>query len=363
MIHLRYLCAGMILGLGACTKSPPKATPLEGPKPPASAAPAPRKPAAPAPSQTLPSAPPNAKVAAHPPPWEAWRPEQSRSIGNVLEGRLEGGVQMPKRAPGIVHNPKKDRNRAYGTVEVVRAMIRAGKALAHRPPEEHLLINDLSYAHGGPISGHASHRAGRDVDFYFPLRTQGGEAFPSKLIPLNPMGIGHDYRNLEDPNDDIPVRIDLERSWDYLAALLQDPQAPVQVIYLVAHLQRALAEHARKRGADPQLIRRFLTHSCQPRGAPHDDHGHIRFYCSAQDIAYGCEDNSPIDPQQRARLRAAGVKAVIARPAPRSSRKVKTTSAKQARKRAGKLHPSVQAFLDARKSWTRNIPPGAARCR
>lgn len=357
MTYLSYLCTALLFGLGACAKGPPVATQPERPAP--SAPEARPKP----PPQRASKSPPKAKIPQTPPPWESWRPEQSSSIGNVLEGRLQGGVQMPKRAPGIVHNPQKDRERAYGTVEVVGAMIRAGKALAHLPPEEHLLINDLSYAKGGPIDGHASHRAGRDVDFYFPLRTTGGKAFPGKLIPLNPMGIGHDYRNLEDPTDDIPVRIDLERSWDYLAALLQDDKAHVQVIYLVAHLQSALVEHARKKGADPRLIQRFLAHSCQPRGAPHDDHGHIRFYCSAQDIAAGCEDNSPIDPEQRARLRAAGVKAVIARPAPRSSRKVKTTSAKQARKRAGKLHPSVQAFLDARKKWTRNIPPGAARCR
>lgn len=290
-------------------------------------------------------------------------PAQSTSLGSVLEGSLKGGAQLPAKAPGILHNPNKDRARAFGTVEVVQAIVRAGKVLAHRPVEEHILINDLSFAQGGPIDGHASHRAGRDMDFYFPLRTRDHAPFPGKLIPLDQKGIGYDYRDLADPKDDIEVHLDLERTWDFLSALLQDPDAHVQVIYLVAHVQSALAKHAKARGVSPERIANFLSHSCQPKGAPHDDHGHIRFYCSAQDILAGCQDNAPIDPQQMARLKRAGVTAVIARPKPRAARKVKTTSARQARKKAGKLHPSVVAFLDARKGWTRKIPKGPARCR
>lgn len=307
--------------------------------------------------------PPKAKPAPPSPEWERWDPKQSRSIGSVLEGRLEGGVQLPAKAPGMLHNPGKDRERAYGTVEVVRAIIRASQVLASRPESEHITINDLSFKEGGSINGHASHRAGRDMDFYFPLRTRDQKPFPGKLIPLDAKGIGHDYRNLEDPSDDIEVHIDLERTWDFLSALLDDPDAHIQVIYIVAHVQAALAKHARARGVSKAKIAHFLGHSCQPRGAPHDDHGHIRFYCSAQDIAAGCEDNAPIDPKQMARLRKAGVKPKIATPRPRSARKVKTTSAKQARKKAGKLHPSVEAFLDARKNWTRQIPEGPGRCR
>lgn len=270
---------------------------------------------------------------------------------------------LPAKAPGMLHNPNKDRARSYGTVEVVQAIVRAAKTLAHRPESEHILINDLSFAKGGPIDGHASHRAGRDMDFYFPLRTKGGDPFPGKLIPLDPKGIGYDYRNLEDPQDDIEVHLDLERTWTFLSALLDDPDAHIQVIYLVAHVQAALLDYARSQGVPQARIERFARHSCQPKGAPHDDHGHIRFYCSAQDIRAGCQDNAPIHPAQRARLRRAGVKPVIAKPKPRAQRKVRTTSAKQARKKAGKLHPSVVAFLDARKIWTRNIPAGPARCR
>lgn len=350
-------CGALLLtavtGIG-CSGQTPSSPPTDPTAPAQKGLKSPTKPITPTP-------PKPAKTATE--PSKPLDPAQSTSIGSVLEGRLQGGAQLPARAPGMLHNPNKDRSRAYGTVEVVQAIVRAAKSLAHRPPQEHILINDLSYANGGPIDGHASHRAGRDMDFYFPLRTKDKTPFPGKLIPLDPNGIGYDYKDLTDPSDDIEVHLDLERTWDFLSALLQDKDAHVQVIYLVAHVQSALAQHAKSRGVPPEQIADFLEHSCQPKGAPHDDHGHIRFYCSAQDIRAGCQDNAPIDRKQKARLRRAGVSAVIARPKARAARKVKTTSARQARKKAGKLHPSVADFLDARRVWSRNIPKGPARCR
>lgn len=351
---------GAILAVTLWGCGQPKA-PVAKAVPPVALKPKP-KPAAPPPKAAAPSSTPSPKPESAA-PWKRWNPSQSTSVGSVLSGQLKGGVQLPARAPGILHNPGKDRKRAYGTVEVVSAIIRAGKTLAKRPETEHIVINDLSFAQGGPIDGHASHRAGRDFDFYFPLHTRNKKPFPGKLIPLNRNGVGFDYRKLDDPTDDIEVHIDLERTWDFLSALLEDEQAPVQVIYLVAHLQSALAKHARARGVPHARIAHFLQHSCQPKGAPHDDHGHIRFYCSAEDIRAGCQDNAPIDAAQRARLQKAGVAPVIAKPKPRAARKVRTTSAKQARKKAGKLHSSVAAFLDARREWTRKIPRGPARCR
>lgn len=297
---------------------------------------------------------------------------QSTSVGDVLSGHLRGALQIPARAPGIVHNPGKNIERAYGTVEVIQALIRAGQSLAHRPAEEFMVINDLSFRQGGPIDGHSSHRAGRDVDLYFPLLDPQNRPYPSKLIPLDPQGRGADYFDLQNPDDDIPVRIDLERSWDYLAALLSDGEAFIQRIFIVEHLQRALAQHAKKRGADPALIARFVEVSCQPRKAPHDDHIHIRFYCSFEDLAHGCLDSPPIDAIHQKRLKAAKVRPRVAsRAGPAASGykkqkqrpKAKITTPEQARARAGAMHPSVSAFLDARKVWTQRRLSPQARCR
>lgn len=305
---------------------------------------------------------------------------QSTSVGDVLGGQLHGGLRLPKKAPGMIHNPGKNIERAYGTVEVVQALVRAAKSLAQRPADEHIVINDLSFAKGGPIEGHSSHRAGRDVDFYFPLRDAQNQPYPSKLIPLDQKGQGADYFDLQDPSDDVPVHIDLERTWDYLAALLSDSHAFIQRIFVVEHLQQAIAKHARQRGADPQLLARFVEVSCQPRKAPHDDHVHIRFYCSFEDLAAGCLDSPPIDAIHQARLDKAGVKARVAgkvagdytkqnpraknkKLARKSRPKPKITSAEQARAKAGAMHESVSAFLDARKAWTKRRPGPQARCR
>ena len=49
---------------------------------------------------------------------------------------------------------------------------------------------------------------------------------------------------------------------------------------------------------------------CQP-GFPHDDHMHIRFFCSPDDIEAGCLDTAPIFPWQKQSLKAAGVSAKL----------------------------------------------------
>jgi hypothetical protein len=58
-------------------------------------------------------------------------------------------------------------------------------------------------------------------------------------------------------------------------ALVVDDAAPVAMIFVDAHLERALLEHARAIGEPEALVERAAA-ALRPAGAPHNDHFHVR---------------------------------------------------------------------------------------
>ncbi len=290
-------------------------------------------------------------------------PAHSASIGSPVEGWLQGGVALPLRGRGYVFNRHHDAQRRHGTVEMVQALIRAAAAVDQLLPGGTLTVNDLSLPGGGPIGGHASHRSGRDVDVLFFLKDHRGRPFPAKAIPIEPDGTGVDYRNLSIRGDDLPVRLDVPRTWAFVAALLSDPTVAINRIYVVEHVRALLLAHGKATDAPPTVVHRFGAVTCQPK-FPHDDHFHIRFYCAAEDIAAGCEDTFPIYPWHEASLVAQGLSVRLARG--RSGARPKLTSVaeaeKRARKKYGPLHPHVTDFLERRKGWVTKPHPGRTYC-
>lgn len=277
-------------------------------------------------------------------------PDDSTSIGSTIEGRLDGGLALPATGPGFRHNPSKDPQRRYGTVEMVRALIRAAGVVHERSPGGEVTINDLSAQAGGDIPGHATHRSGRDVDVLFYLLDADDHPRSGHAVPLEPDGRGVDYRDLAVAEDDIPVRIDVPRTWQFVEALIADTDALLQQIYIVEHLRTMLLEHARRTGSPEWIVSRFAAITCQPK-FPHDDHMHMRFFCSPQDIRAGCLDDKPIYPWHRNELSGHGLRAQIA--GPRTSPRPQLTSIEQARADAGPMHADVVAFLERRQAWAR----------
>jgi len=182
---------------------------------------------------------------------------------------------------------------------------------------------------------------------------------PSKGVPLDTAGRGWDFRDLVDPSDDVRVKLDVPRTWLFLQALTEDEAAAMQRVYVAEHVRTLLVGHAAKIRAPRAARERVEMVTCQP-GTPHDDHLHIRFYCTAEDIAAGCRDTAPIYPWHRAELRVAGVEPVLARPEPR--KRSTTTSAEEARAKAGPMHFKVKAFLDLRETWSKTPHPGRPYC-
>lgn len=286
----------------------------------------------------------------------------SRSIGGPRDGRVEGAIALPESGPGFRSNPNRpNENAFYGTVEVVQALVRAA-AVVHEELGGELTINDIGFEAGGPIAHHGSHRAGRDVDVLFYLIDHANEPIRSVGAFLDPTGRGFDFKDLSDPSDDVLVQIDLPRTWRFIQALLEGPHGDqVQRIFVAEHVRTLLLRHAERSRAPPAIRERFGQITCQP-GYPHDDHLHIRFFCSLDDIEGGCEDSAPIYPWRRLALREAGLRPVIHRP--RADRPAAPrTSAEEARAAAGPMHRRVEEWLERREAWMAPPHPGRPFCR
>jgi penicillin-insensitive murein endopeptidase len=287
----------------------------------------------------------------------------SRSIGAPNDGHVEGAVALPEAGPGFRSNPRRPNATAFhGTVEMVQALVRAAAVVNEALPGGELLINDLGLPEGGPIAHHGSHRAGRDVDVLFYLIDRHGEPMESVGAFLDARGRGFDFKDLEDPRDDVLVRMDLPRTWRFVQALLEGPHADdVQRIFVVEHLRTLILRQAERARAPVAIRERFADITCQP-GYPHDDHLHIRFHCTVEDMAAGCEDTPPVYAWRRAQLRALDLTPAIHRPG-RDREPSPTVTNEEARSAAGPMHARVTEWLERREAWLHAPHPGRTYCR
>ena len=244
----------------------------------------------------------------------------------------------------------------------MQSLVRAAIAVHEAMPGNDLTFGDLAREAGGDIPGHGSHRSGRDADVYFYLLDEDDEPFDAKAIPLDFDGKGVDFGDLTDPDDDVEVHIDLPRTWRFVQELLaQDDDVMIGRIFVVEHLRSMLLEEAKRQKAPKDVVALFEDVTCQPK-APHDDHFHIRVFCSTDDIGEGCEDTRPLFPWHKKRLKKAKVEAVIAKPSKKKKKK-KTKGIAQAREEAGEMHEDVTAFLDRRNEWASKPKVGCPYCR
>ncbi len=288
---------------------------------------------------------------------------RSRSIGGPNDGRVENAVAMPMEGPGFRFNPRRPPEARFGTGRMVRALVRAAMNV-HEEVGGQATFNDLGLREGGPIPHHGSHRAGRDVDVLFYLLDAEENPHESVGAFLDPQGVGVDFRDLRDPDDDIVLHIDLPRTWRFVEALIQssaEEGIPLARIFLVEHIRTMLLDYARANGGDEEAMARFAMLTCQP-SAPHDDHFHFRFFCAPEDIGQRCTDTRPHYPWRVDELAAEGVEIVTHWPRPDRPMAPITTPA-QARRAAGPMDPEVRRWLRMRRAWQRRPHPGREWCR
>jgi penicillin-insensitive murein endopeptidase len=210
------------------------------------------------------------------------------SIGTSANGVLAGGAELP-RDTGALRWLRSD-DRHWGLPRFTEAIARAASEVARERPGAVLYAGDLSTRQGGgPLPPHFSHRSGVDADLLFYVETLGGAPVHSPgFIHFGADGIARDEKH------ERWLRLDVEREWLLVKALVEDPQARIQWIFISDVVQAMLVEWALARGDSIETVRRAQELMLQPHpGGVHDDHIHVRTSCSPMETVAGCEPSGP----------------------------------------------------------------------
>lgn len=214
------------------------------------------------------------------------------SIGQASFGVLTNPAELPNQGPGF-RRLRPWAHTQYGTSALVKVVAEAAARAAPAPEAPPLLVGDIAGPRGGPLSGHNSHRTGRDVDLLFFYTTPSGAPVEAPgFVRVGPDGLA------PLPDDDRAfVRFDVARNWLLVRSLLTASAARPQWIFVVKHLEALLIEHARARGEPAALVWQAENVLHQPGdSAPHDDHFHLRIACDDGESMAGCITGAPVWP-------------------------------------------------------------------
>ncbi len=192
-------------------------------------------------------------------------------------------MEIPRDAEGI--RWLRGDGRHWAVPRFADAIERAAARVARERPGSTLALGDLSTrSGGGPVSPHFSHRAGVDADLLFYVTTLEGVPVASPgFVHVGADGLAREAHGRW-------LRLDVERQWLLVRALLEDPQARVQWIFVSDVVHAMLVEWAVARGESPEIVERADAVMAQPNpGGVHDDHIHVRTTCSPEEMVAGCE--------------------------------------------------------------------------
>lgn len=213
------------------------------------------------------------------------------SVGLPYQGVLTEAAELPTSGPGFARYRSYGK-RNYGTPTLVHAIERAASEVQRLAPGgAPLLVGDLSAQSGGKISGHASHRTGRDVDFLLYVTTLSGVPLPSPgFIHFGSDGLASSLTGQY-------VALDTRREWLLIRSLLADPEVDVHWIFVSREIEALVTNYALSSGESAEVMAKAISVLHQPRdSANHDDHLHVRIGCSHDELAAGCEPGGPAWP-------------------------------------------------------------------
>ncbi|MCC6553911.1 MAG: penicillin-insensitive murein endopeptidase [Polyangiaceae bacterium] len=222
------------------------------------------------------------------------------SIGVPHDGVVTGAAELPKQGEGYVL--LRSKGARWGNPRLVAAIQAAARDVARaRPGGAPLVVGDLSAQRGGRIHGHRSHRTGRDADLLFYLLTPDGRSSRSPgFLRFAPDALAEVA-----PTKDAPapsagadfLRLDVERNWLLVKALVASEQANVQWLFVARWIEALIIEYALARGEDPELVWQAESVLLQPGdSAAHDDHIHMRVACTPDEAVAGCLGGGPYWP-------------------------------------------------------------------
>lgn len=216
-------------------------------------------------------------------------PHLRGSIGMPHRGVLTDGAELSCARDDLVC--LRNNGRHFGLPRFVRTIEHAAENVAKKRPGSVLTVGDVSAPHGGRVSSHGSHRTGRDADLLLYMTTLDGEhVTTSAFVHVERDGLAWD------PVRSQFLRFDVEREWQLVKTLLEDPDARIQWLFASHEVKAMLLEWATARGESAELLARANDVLWQP--APpaqnHDDHLHARTACSPEEATLGCEPTGPL---------------------------------------------------------------------
>ncbi|WP_146660453.1 penicillin-insensitive murein endopeptidase [Enhygromyxa salina] len=232
-----------------------------------------------------------------------WTDYTSVSVGRAAGGRIHRPIEMPTRGPGYkVPATWRERGNQWGTTELVATIERAAANVQQGRRRVTLGVADLSPKRGGKTIWHASHQSGRDVDLiFYAVNEQGRQLPPPEVEMVHFDEDGHPFvpRHMRATGYEEPTwsqrRFDDANNWALVEALLSDRSIRVQWIFVSSKLEQRLLRWAERHDRPRWVIEYGREVMKQPSArAPHDDHFHVRLYCSRADRELGCTDTGPI---------------------------------------------------------------------
>jgi penicillin-insensitive murein endopeptidase len=230
----------------------------------------------------------------------------SVAIGNHATGALRHGRRLPFFGEGyLVPKRWQDRQRNYGTDELVGLLVRSARRANRMHRNSVLGVADLSPLGGGSTPEHRSHRNGRDVDLlYYVTDLDGKPVTPTEMIPFDNHGMRSPPASLpatssvgQPAEATLPAggrQLDVARTWTLVKILVTDPQVSVQWIFMGRGIGQLLLQHARAKKEPAYVIDRAMAVMHQPSDAQsHMDHWHLRVFCAPSDRYQGCADRGP----------------------------------------------------------------------
>jgi len=244
-----------------------------------------------------------------------WTDGTSISTGHSNRGRLRKPAKMPESGPGF-EVPKNwwSRGNVYGVEELIVAVSRAAGSVFGASDKVRLGVADLSPLRGGRSRWHRSHQSGRDIDLIFYATDKDGEPLdPPTLEMIHYDGEGKAYaprRTVYEEKKWEARRFDVERNWLLLEELLGDPTIRIQWIFVSAELRQRLLDYAIDTERPRWAVEYAEVILRQPADAPpHDDHFHLRIYCSRSDRFHGCIDRGPVWHHEKKSFKYSGAEA------------------------------------------------------
>ena len=191
--------------------------------------------------------------------------QASSCFGTVSNGRLGGGVAMPRS--GANFEPYSSlavtAGRTYVHVKVLEIVLDSYARVAKQEPTLRYVYGETGWRTGGRFPPHRTHQNGTSVDFMVPVRNQENQS-----IPL-PRSIANRY------GYDLESQIDFSAVAEHLYQLSLSARAQgADIAMVIFDPQYLPAIYSTQRGRYIRDNIRFM------KGKPwvrHDDHYHVDF--------------------------------------------------------------------------------------